>query len=104
MIANDSQHLIQLAETGVRNDSNVACERSVDRERREKEEAAMHAAAHPPIDERTAGYHRELAAKDEAKRLEQLKAEARDLTNGTLVIATDGTKLRRYPSGRLELY
>lgn len=81
MIANDSQHLIQLAETGVRNDSNVACERTFDRIERMKAEEAMQpqpTTIHPWVAEQRAE-----AAKQEAARQAKIAA-------GKLVVHQNG--------------
>lgn len=83
MIANDSQHLIQLAETGVRNDSNVACERTFDRIERIKAEEAMQPK---PATEIEHPWVAELRAED----AEQEAARQAKIAAGKLVVHQNG--------------
>jgi hypothetical protein len=103
-IANDSPRLIQQGETAIRDNSNCSWERSADRERRERVEAELRpkpvTQKHPWVLEA----EQEREAKEKARKLEQVKQEARDLTSGVLIIATDGTRVRKLPSGRYEPY
>jgi len=98
MIRGDGhQRQIQLAETGVRNDSNVACERTFDRIARLKAEEQMQPKH--PVDTGAA----DRAAKRMADKLARECQDAIDIENKTLIIAPNGFRVRKnIISGRWE--
>jgi hypothetical protein len=94
MIAGDNNHrLIQIGETAVRNDSNVACERTFDRIERLKAEEQMRPKA-APTDLLTEAYQREQQAKENAKQAEKTRVEAAALVRGDYIVV-DGTAFMR---------
>jgi hypothetical protein len=104
MISGAESRLIQLGGSDVRNNDNVAFIRSDQAEAARREEARIYAEQHPLVDARTAEYHREREAKAAKETVARLQQEARDLTSGVLVIATNGIRLRKLPNGQYELY
>jgi hypothetical protein len=85
----------------------AATSRSSDRERAERYFAVPRVAktaAQLRVEQWTAESNRQFVEKENAHKIEQLKADNIALQNGTLIIAADGTRLRKLPSGRLEVY
>jgi hypothetical protein len=103
MIPGGESRRLMLPSTATRDDSNVACERTSDRIERMRAEEAMR-PKQAPVDARTAEYHKELAARDAKAKADKNLADAKALACGELIIAIDGTRVRKLPSGRYELY
>lgn len=104
LIAGQESRYRNLPSTLAHDEGNIASERTSDRLRREAAEVAMHRASHPPEHPWVTEARAQQAAKEKARKLEQLKQEAQDLVSGVLIIALDGTRVRKLPSGRYEPY
>jgi hypothetical protein len=96
MISGDGQRLIQLGETGVRNNDNVSFIRSSEREARDREERAR---LNPQQDEnltpqQRAGKLYEQLWKQEQRQKQQDDADA--IARGSLKILPDGTRVEEF--------
>lgn len=98
MFANDSQRLVQIADTGVRNNENVAFVRT---DQRLAAEAAMRKPEVTKTRQQLVGeaygnaYLKEQAAKDEARRLEKARVEAEAILRGDFRVLPDGLRIMR---------
>jgi hypothetical protein len=113
MIASEHQRLIQQGDTDVRNNDNCAFVRTDVRRQAElaKREAKQLTPEERALEQQrktgeayAEAYRREQAEKAAKAKAEKDRADAKALACGELIIALDGTRLRKTTRGRYELY